>query len=646
MSAQRLSIRTRLLALGLLPLVALLLIGATSMRSVLAERAETAQLVRLVGLSTGLTDLVHALQVERGTTSGFVTSRGASMGTELTAARAATDTARSALTDYVGREESLPQDVRAGAQTALESTATAVGQRDSVDRFERPVAQYLAGYTSAVDALLTGMASVTYATGDADMTRDLGAMAALAWAKENTGLERAQLTAAFAVDRFAAGQAARITGLSNQRAAYLSMYEFLGGPDAAAQTTTLQESPSGRQVAQIETAALAKSGDFTMAPSAWFATASAYIDQMRDLEHHQQEHVGQQAQQLADDASRTVWLVALALALVAAATAALLWWTVRSILRGLRRIEVVLTGLREGRLDERFVVEGRDEINVMGGALNTAMDSMEDALRTMRGAAHELSTSARALGGVAVDLQSHAADSASRADEASSSAGEVSRDVDELATAGEELRAAIDEIARSAHAAQQIVDTAVASAQEAADTIAELEQSSGRIDEVLKSVAAISEQTNLLALNATIEAARAGEAGKGFAVVAGEVKDLAQETTAATEDIGRRVERLREDTRAASSRIEAVGSTVAQMSGVQAAIAAAVEEQTATTASIGQHVGLAATGTRTIAGRVQGVADLARRTDESAASTRTSAESLARLSTELSTVIDRFRVRA
>ena len=65
---------------------------------------------------------------------------------------------------------------------------------------------------------------------------------------------------------------------------------------------------------------------------------------------------------------------------------------------------------------------------------------------------------------------------------------------------------------------------------------------------MVKVITSIAEQTNLLALNATIEAARAGEAGKGFAVVANEVKELAQETAQATEDIARRVEAIQADT--------------------------------------------------------------------------------------------------
>ena len=127
-------------------------------------------------------------------------------------------------------------------------------------------------------------------------------------------------------------------------------------------------------------------------------------------------------------------------------------------------------------------------------------------------------------------------------------------------------------------------------------TVAKLGESSAEIGNVVKVITSIAEQTNLLALNATIEAARAGEAGKGFAVVANEVKELAQETAKATEDIARRVQAIQGDTTAAVAAIEEISSIVAQISDRQTTIASAVEEQTATTSEMSRSVQEAAGG--------------------------------------------------
>jgi methyl-accepting chemotaxis protein len=167
--------------------------------------------------------------------------------------------------------------------------------------------------------------------------------------------------------------------------------------------------------------------------------------------------------------------------------------------------------------------------------------------------------------------------------------------------------------------------------------------SSAEIGNVIKTITAIAEQTNLLALNATIEAARAGELGKGFAVVASEVKDLAQETARATEDISKRVEAIQADTGGAVTAIEQISHVIAQISDFQTTIASAVEEQTATTAEMNRSVAEAATGSNEIAQNITGVAEAARLTSEGVTQTQQATTELARMSADLTALVGNFR---
>ncbi|MGH1502392.1 MAG: methyl-accepting chemotaxis protein, partial [Acidimicrobiales bacterium] len=160
---------------------------------------------------------------------------------------------------------------------------------------------------------------------------------------------------------------------------------------------------------------------------------------------------------------------------------------------------------------------------------------------SIRRSAAALWESAGKLHQVADSLGSGASHTVDQASVVSGSAESVSVSVNEVSTALEELTMSIGEIAQNASRASMVANDAVHQATETNATVARLGDSSAEIGQVIEVITSIAEQTNLLALNATIEAARAGEAGKGFAVVANEVKELAKQTSAATEQISERI---------------------------------------------------------------------------------------------------------
>ncbi len=204
------------------------------------------------------------------------------------------------------------------------------------------------------------------------------------------------------------------------------------------------------------------------------------------------------------------------------------------------------------------------------------------------------------------------------------------------------MSASIREIATNATDAADIAARAVQAAADASTTMATLGASSAEIGAVIKSISSIASQTNLLALNATIEAARAGEAGKGFAVVASEVKDLAQETSSATEDIVGRIDAIQADTRAAVEVIAQISTIIRRINDTQSTTASALEEQTATTNEMSRNVNEAAVGSSEIAYTIAGVAAAATLTTEGVARTLASGVELSTMSIELTEMISRF----
>jgi methyl-accepting chemotaxis protein len=319
------------------------------------------------------------------------------------------------------------------------------------------------------------------------------------------------------------------------------------------------------------------------------------------------------------------------------------FWVAQRIVQSLIKVKNVCAGLAEGDLTRTTGLRTRDEPGEMGRSLDEAMGRLRQTITTINGSATSLAAASEQLSGTANQIASSAERTSQQAQTVAGATEEISRSVDSVSAGSEEMGAAIREISVNASEAAQVAGQAVTITAATAETMAKLGQSSAEIGNVVKTITAIAEQTNLLALNATIEAARAGELGKGFAVVASEVKDLAQETARATEDISRRVEVIQTDTTGAVAAIEEITHVIARISDFQTTIASAVEEQTATTGEMTRSVTEAASGTGEIAANITGVAEAARLTSEGVTQAQHATSELARMSTELSALVTNFR---
>ncbi|GAB3864326.1 methyl-accepting chemotaxis protein [Dactylosporangium cerinum] len=341
------------------------------------------------------------------------------------------------------------------------------------------------------------------------------------------------------------------------------------------------------------------------------------------------------------DAARTSLIVMLVLGIILSMGLAGL--VARSIVRSVRRAKSVLDEVAGGDLTSRMDVTSGDEVGQMGRALNESLDRIAEMVRLVGTSATSLASSSTRLTGVARTIASGVDDAAEQATAVSGAAGEVSRNVQTVAVGTDEMNESIREIAQNATEAVRVANEAMEAANETTRTMAKLGESSAEIGNVINVITGIAAQTNLLALNATIEAARAGEAGKGFAVVANEVKDLAQETAKATEDISQRISAIQADAASAVAAISRISDVIESVNGYQTTIASAVEEQTATTNEMGRNAANAANGSTEIASSIDRVARAAQSTSVGVQETESAAAELAGMSQELSRVVARFR---
>ncbi|HXZ02818.1 MAG TPA: methyl-accepting chemotaxis protein [Stellaceae bacterium] len=211
-----------------------------------------------------------------------------------------------------------------------------------------------------------------------------------------------------------------------------------------------------------------------------------------------------------------------------------------------------------------------------------------------------------------------------------------------VATAVEELSSSVGEIGRQVTQSRHIAQQAVDEARHTGEIVHGLSATAAQIGDVLKLIQSIAEKTNLLALNATIEAARAGDAGKGFAVVAGEVKQLANQTGKATDEIRGKIDAIQGSTGGAVKAIQSIAKTVTEMNEIAGSIAAAVEEQSAATKEIARNIQQAAAGNREVSTSVAAVAEASRETGTTASQVLDASGALSQQATRLNGEIDTF----
>ena len=260
---------------------------------------------------------------------------------------------------------------------------------------------------------------------------------------------------------------------------------------------------------------------------------------------------------------------------------------------------------------------------------------VKDVVGIVASAASEMEASAQSMSATAEETNRQSTAVAAASEQAATN-------VQTVASAAEELSASIREIQQQMTNSARIAQQAVEQVDRTDTTVTGLVQAADKIGEVVNLISDIASQTNLLALNATIEAARAGEAGKGFAVVASEVKNLANQTAKATEEIGQQIAAMQTATGDSVQAIRGIGETIKQISEVTTVVASAVEEQGAATQEISRNVQQASAGTQEVSSNITGVSQAATQTGTAAGQVLNAARELAQQGQQLNTEIEAF----
>ncbi|HXR42943.1 MAG TPA: methyl-accepting chemotaxis protein [Acidothermaceae bacterium] len=294
-------------------------------------------------------------------------------------------------------------------------------------------------------------------------------------------------------------------------------------------------------------------------------------------------------------------------------------------------------------LNHRYLDEGAARI---ASAATELLAVLHETVGLLSHGHAALETGTRELHAVSVTMSSTAETTAARASAVSVAAGQVSASTQRVAAATEEFHATTRDVSEHASEASNVAQSASTQAAVTNATVSELGESSRQVDRIVDLIGNIARQTHLLALNATLEAARAGEAGRGFAVVAGEVKQLAEQTAAATESVSATVRAMQSGASGAVEAISNITRTIDTVSETQHSIAAAVEQQTISANEIGRSATEAARGATDIADNIAALVDAARATAYAGAHARTTAAEFTDLADAFRAITDRYQLAA
>ncbi|GAB2180787.1 methyl-accepting chemotaxis protein [Denitratisoma sp. agr-D3] len=565
------TIMQRLAALVAVPLIALIVVsGAQAWQSFQTVR-DAGQTQRLMHLAVSIGKLIHAMQIERGATAGFIQSKGQRFADILPAARARANESQQA---YKRELNNLDLDALPALGKAIGSADGAMANLDAVrqkaDQFAASAAETTAYYTATISQLSEAIGAGVAYNKNAAIAQQAIAYISFIRAKENAGQERALGTAVFTANRVEPPQLRAILDRVSRQDAHFAGFSAVAGAAEQASLKAALESAPAREVLRLRTLLVDKAteGGFDVDPTFWFKSISAKIDGLHETENLITTNIIAAANTLHDD-SRSALILFIVLDLMAIAlTIAFSLWVAHSVSRPLKDAvafaeNVIARNDFTGTMPEAGTVEVARTAQAFNHLIHKFRDIIAGTKQSsaqITAAATEMAASSGEVSQSSVVQAEETASVAAAVEQASTSVSETAASAQNASSVVAQAREDNDHALRVMQETIDQMNSIARIIEASSHNVERLDESSQRIGGIVQVIKEIADQTNLLALNAAIEAARAGEQGRGFAVVADEVRKLAERTTQATSEIGTLIGSIQ----------TGIGNTVASMAEANA----------------------------------------------------------------------------
>ncbi|WP_261809133.1 methyl-accepting chemotaxis protein [Vibrio zhugei] len=524
----------------------------------------------LVRLSIKGNLIVHELQKERGTTSGFVGSNGKSFANKMQQQRQATDTIlqATALNEAITeRLRSAYPQVTQSMQSVLRGLERLPELRKQVDALSLSAAQAAQFYTDLNTSLLALSGTIADMSTYGQLTSKLRNYYTFLQAKEAAGKERALLNIALSNDAFNPGAYQKFVTLESYQNAYLTSFEQFASPSQLQQLENLRSSPAGKRVKAIRAIANDKfvTGNFGVSGPEWFDAATDRINQMKALEDGLAQEASTMVQSIHSQAQRFIYFSLIFIGVLIIITTVLCVYVARLLIHQTMSLANTINTVSQTKdLTLQADVNSTDELGRSAQGFNDMLAIIRHMLKQITDSSVQLSAAAEQTSISIAENTNSLEKQSLETSQAATATEEMTATVNEIATNTTHTADAANEASQLSHNGMDIVESnaqnmnTLHEQMSGANTqVIELRDASQEINNIVDVIKGIAEQTNLLALNAAIEAARAGEQGRGFAVVADEVRSLAQRTQKSTQQIADMVARFQSEAGQVSEIIEA-----------------------------------------------------------------------------------------
>ncbi|GHB46126.1 hypothetical protein GCM10007094_39290 [Pseudovibrio japonicus] len=673
---RRILLKYRIIAIFLLAFVPMLYFAGSQITATYTKKVEASSIGQVAEFVPVLSAVVHELQKERGRSAGYLGAQGKAFVESLADQHKLTDSKiriyKNALTEI--DLKSIDTGLAAQVDMVNRRLANIDRIRSDVKSLKATVDETVAYYSGTINEAFKFLPSTIAVSRDPSLVRKLSMYEEMLLGKENAGIERAIGANGFSAQAFNASIYHQFVRLgASQDTHFETARSLMTKPQAE----FLDKIFSRAIMAQVEGArelgyAAAFGGDISsISGPEWFDMATKRIDALKEFEDYLAGELVMHAKKLTADAQ---WAFVLAL-IIAGAVTLLGISTAYGIIRSVSvPVAALLSDARKLANGDTSVTFSRaigvDEVGQVATAVMSFRDTVAEQkrLQSLSEQEHEqererqlrvdqlisafndqvssvldrVDDNTGKMQQTADSLTHIATTTSDRASHAAGSSEQASHNVQTVASAAEELSASIEEIGRQISQTKQTVDDATVVATATNDHVTDLDDAAQKIGEVVNLIRDIAEQTNLLALNATIEAARAGEMGKGFAVVASEVKELATQTSKATEEISSQISGIQGSTKEAVTAIEQIADTMQQVNEYTSSIATAIAQQNAATSSISQNIQQAAQGTQDVADSMTVVTSSVEETNSSANNVLEASSLVSKQATELRQTISSF----